>query len=91
MIELRIKEVLKEKGMTAKSLSEKMNKAPQYINNIINGGKGASLNTLSEIASVLNVPVSSLFADYKSSSTIPSSETAIKCPKCGEKIKIKVE
>ena len=53
--------------------------------------KGASLNTLSEIASILNVHVSFLFADYKSGGIIPSSETYIKCPKCGEKIIIKVE
>ena len=37
-ITLRIKDILHEKGITAKSLAESMGKAPQYLNNIINGG-----------------------------------------------------
>lgn len=64
MIELRIKDILKEKGLTSKALAERLGKAPQYVNNIINGGKGVSLNTLNDIATELNVPISSLFADF---------------------------
>lgn len=67
MVELRIKDILKEQGLTSKALAEKLGKAPQYVNNIINGGKGVSLNTLNEISETLNVPFSSLFADYASS------------------------
>lgn len=73
MIELRIKDILKEKGITNKSLAERLGKAPQYINNIINGGKGVSLNTLNDIATELKMPVSSLFADY------PPAEVAVGC------------
>lgn len=86
MAELRIKEILKEKGMTAKSLADSIGKAPQYLNNIINGGKGASLNTLQEIADALHVPMASLFADYKS-----SEGTVVTCPKCGAKLNITIE
>jgi transcriptional regulator with XRE-family HTH domain len=64
MAELRIKEILKERNMTSKSLAESMGKAPQYISNVINGGKGVSINSLEEIAKHLEVPISSLFADY---------------------------
>jgi plasmid maintenance system antidote protein VapI len=46
MAELRIKEILKERNMTSKSLAESMRKAPQYISNIINGGKGVSINSV---------------------------------------------
>lgn len=84
MVELRIKDILKEKGMTAKSLADNMKKSPQYINDIINGGKGASLNTLKEIAKALGVPISSLFADYEQQATII-------CPKCGNKMIIEVK
>ena len=87
MTELRIKEILKEKGMTAKSLAESMGKAPQYMNSIINGGKGASLNTLQEIATALDVPVASLFADYKVDAVTPF----ITCPNCGTHIKIETK
>ena len=66
MAELRIKEILKERNMTGKSLAESMGKAPQYISNVINGGKGVSINSLEEIAKHLEVPISSLFADYQS-------------------------
>ena len=85
MAELRIKEILKERNMTSKSLAESMGKAPQYISNVINGGKGVSINSLEEIAKHLNVPISSLFADSKSSSG------SLVCPHCGKEIRVKLE
>ena len=85
MAELRIKEILKERNMTSKSLAESMRKRPQYISNVINGGKGISINSLEEIAKHLNVPISSLFADYKSSSG------SLVCPHCGKELKISLE
>ena len=71
--------------MTSKSLAESMRKAPQYISNIINGGKGVSINSLEEIAKHLEVPISSLFADSK------SSNGTIVCPHCGKELKIEIK
>ena len=88
MVELRIKEILKERNMTGKSLAENMGKAPQYVSNIINGGKGVSINILEEIAKHLNVPISSLFADYTSNNGACSQ---FKCPHCGKDIRISIE
>ena len=85
MAELRIKEILKERNMTSKSLAESMRKAPQYISNIINGGKGVSIKSLEEIAKHLEVPISSLFADSK------SSNGTIVCPHCGKELKIEIK
>lgn len=68
-IKLRIKDILKEKGISSKELAESLGKAPQYISNIINGGKGASLSTLNEIADILNVNMSELFAPTKEETT----------------------
>lgn len=86
MIELRIKQILQEKGMTAKGLAESMGKSPQYINNIINGGKGASINTLQAVATALDVPIYSVFADYK-----PDKDNqSIVCPHCGKTIEVEV-
>lgn len=65
VIKLRIKDILKEKGISSKELAESLGKAPQYVSNIINGGKGASLSTLSEIANILNVNMGDLFAPTK--------------------------
>lgn len=88
MAELRIKEILKERKMTSKSLAESMGKKPQYISSIINGGKGLSVNSLEEIAKHLNVPISSLFADYNSTS---GASNQYRCPHCGKEFKIKLE
>ena len=88
MAELRIKEILKERNMTGKSLAESMGKAPQYISNVINGGKGVSINSLEEIARHLDVPISSLFADYNVGNGASGS---LVCPHCGKALKIIIE
>lgn len=87
MAELRIKEILKERNMTSKSFAEGMGKSPQYISNIINGGKGVSINSLEEIARYLNVPISSLFADY----TDNGASGQFKCPHCGKELSIEIK
>ena len=48
-----------------------MGKAPQYVSNIINGGKGASISTLVDVAKVLDVEFRDLFAITNAS---PASE-----------------
>lgn len=80
MPELRIKEIIKEKGITQKELADRMGKAPQYINNVVNGGKDTSVNILEAIADALDVPLASLFEDYKPKDGI------ILCPHCGREI-----
>ena len=60
-LKLRIKEILKSKGITSKEFAAQIGKAPQYVSNIINGGKGASMATLSEIADALGVEMGDLF------------------------------
>jgi transcriptional regulator with XRE-family HTH domain len=59
---LRIKEILKEKGISQIELAEKMGKSKQYISNILSGGKGMSIATLVEIAKILDVEFRDLFA-----------------------------
>lgn len=88
MVELRIKEILKERNMTSKSLAQTMEVTPQYISNIINGGKGVSINSLEEIARHLNVPISSLFADYNGGNGVSSNFV---CPHCGKPLSVKIE
>lgn len=59
---LRIKEILKEKGISQIELAEKMGKSKQYISSILTGGKGMSIATLVEIAKILDVEFRDLFA-----------------------------
>lgn len=88
MVELRVKEILKDRKMSVKSLAEGLGKTPQYMSNVINGDKGVSVNSLEEIAKFLDVPISSLFADYMANREQPSQ---LKCPHCGSELRITIE
>lgn len=81
---LRLKEILAEQGITGKQLAEKMGVTPQYISGIVRGTGSASIDVLSNIAKHLGVPISSLFADYKSGFTT-------KCPNCGQEFEIELK
>jgi len=73
----RIKDVLKERGLTQKELAEMMNVSAALVSRIIDGNP--TLETLHKIASVLNVSVSSL---------IEESIDFINCPNCGVKLRL---
>ena len=81
MSNLRIKEILKEKGIYQKDLSEKIGVAEISLSRSINGNP--SLDTLQKIADALNVPISELFER-------PESDT-ITCPNCGAELEVKIK
>lgn len=84
----RIKEILDEKGISAKKLAERMGVTPQYISGIIREKGSASISVLSNIAKELNVPLASLFDDYKS---VPTSNSVnVICPHCGNEINVEL-
>lgn len=74
---LRIKEILKGKGMTQKELAQKMGVAEISLSRSINGAP--TLTTLEKIADALGVEVSELFAP---------SRIVIRCPHCGALLEI---
>jgi transcriptional regulator with XRE-family HTH domain len=78
---MRIREVLKEKGMTAKDLAVKMGVTPPSISVAINGNM--TIEMLNRIAAALDVPVTELFD--------PPKIDVITCPHCGGKIKVSKE
>lgn len=78
---MRIKEVIKQKGMTAKELAAKLGISEGALSLAINGNP--TVETLEKIASALGVSVSDLFAAPK--------EGVIHCPYCGKSITIKTE
>lgn len=80
---LRIKEVIKEKGMTVNSLAEKMGINRVGLSNHINGNP--SVEVLERIADAIGVPVTDLFEQPKKDSL------SLTCPHCGKDINIKVE
>ncbi len=64
-MENRIKEILSDKGMTAKELASMVGVSSVSLYNIINGKQEASANTLNVIAQKLSVPFWQLFVSPK--------------------------
>ncbi len=78
MANLRIKELCNKRGITQKSLAEKIGLSPVGLAKAIAGN--STITTLERIADGLNVPVSELFA--------PSKDGVITCPNCGARLDI---
>ena len=78
---LRIKEVIREKGLTVKEVAEKLGMSSPSLSDAINGNPTA--DKLERIASALNVPITELFDQ-------PATDI-INCPYCGGKIKVSKE
>ena len=75
---LRIKEVIRDKGLTVKHVASKLGMSSPALSDAINGNP--TVEKLERIASALGVPVSELFEQ-------PATDI-INCPHCGGKIKI---
>jgi len=80
---LRIKEVIKEKGLTINALSERMGINRVNLSNSINGNP--TLETLEKIANALGVPLTELFEQPKSDTSV------ITCPNCGKRIELGIK
>ena len=84
---MRIRDILKEQGITTKELAEKMGISQSALNQSISGNP--SVKVLTNIADALNVPLWQLFADPSDVST--KNATTITCPHCGKEIQIEVK
>jgi transcriptional regulator with XRE-family HTH domain len=80
---LRIKEVIKEKGLTIQQVANQMGINRVGLSNHINGNP--SVEVLQRIADAIGVSVSELFDKPA------KDEVKISCPHCGKDINIKVE
>lgn len=80
---LRIKEVIKEKGTTITELADKMRINRVNLSNMVNGNP--TVETLNKIADALNVPVTELFEQPK------NSAASLTCPHCGKSINIRTD
>ncbi len=67
---LRLKEVLSEKGMTGKELSEKTGVTPASISNIVQGNSFPKPELLQKIATILDVDIKDLFVSTKDKETL---------------------
>jgi transcriptional regulator with XRE-family HTH domain len=78
---LRIKEVIKEKGLTVQEVADKMGINRVGLSNHINGNP--SVEILQRIADALEVNITELFDQPKSD--------VITCPNCGTRLKVTKE
>ena len=86
---MRIKELLKEKGLTQQELAYKVGVSYQSMKQTLNA-PSVTTSTLEKIATALNVPMWQLFASPEEIQ--PQSDgVSITCPNCGKSIKIKVD
>jgi transcriptional regulator with XRE-family HTH domain len=69
MIILKLKDILKEKGMTGKDLAEKVEVTPASISNIVQGNSFPKPELLKQIAEVLDVDIRELFIPTKETET----------------------
>lgn len=89
-MQVRIKEIMVEKGMSSVSLADIIGVSKVTVSNLINNKTMPSVETLEKIATALNVPMWQLFASPEE--IHPKSDGAsITCPNCGKSIKIKAE
>ncbi|MFG5856875.1 DNA-binding helix-turn-helix protein [uncultured Dysgonomonas sp.] len=77
-MELRIKEVCKEKGILQKDLAEKLGITDIALRASLKGNP--TIGTLEKVASVLKVPFTDLFEQPQ--------QNIITCPHCNGKIKV---
>lgn len=78
---MRVKEILKERGITAKELAATIGMTETGLSIAISEKGNPPLKRLQEIAAALDVSVAELFA--------PQPTNTITCPKCGTVLEIK--
>ena len=78
-MELRVKEICKEKGLQMQELADKLGITRITLTRNISGNP--TLSTLVNIAAALGVSVLDLFA--------PQPTNTITCPKCGTVLEVK--
>lgn len=86
---MRIKELLKEKGLTQQELADKVGVSYQSMKQTLNA-PSVTTSTLEKIATALNVPMWQLFASPKEIQ--PKSDGAsITCPNCGKEFEVELK
>lgn len=87
---MRIKEVIKQKGLTQKEVAEKLGMSLSGLVQIMTGKP--SLTTLEKIAAALDVEVWELLVSREEVAGTPATEgRGTVCPYCGKSLSISVE
>lgn len=81
VIHMRIKEAIKEKGLTVGEVARRLGVVPQALSRVINGNP--TVEMLERVADAIGVSASELLEK--------PSDGSLTCPKCGAKLKINVQ
>ena len=87
-MELRLKDLMKAKGMTSVRIAELVGMHKTNVSNIINGKQMPSVETLERFANALGVRFTELFVLEEESA--PQTPTFI-CPHCGQPLDVVVQ
>ena len=87
-MELRLKDLMKEKGMTSVRIAELVGMHKTNVSNIINGKQMPSVETLERFANALGVRFTELFVLEEEST--PQTPRFI-CPHCGKPLDVVVQ
>jgi len=79
---IRIKELLKERGLTYGTFAQMVGSTKCYVSNVANGKQQPTLEKLEQWSKVLGVPVTEMLT--------PKTNEII-CPCCGARFVLKVE
>lgn len=82
----RIKELIKERGMTQEQFARKLGLSRITVVKTLSGNP--SVETLKKMANVLDVPMWQLFATKEEVIGEEQGENTITCPKCGARFKL---
>lgn len=85
-MQVRIKEIMVEKGMSSVSLADIIGVSKVTVSNLINNKTMPSVETLEKIATALDVPMWQLFASPEEIAKQAKNDL---CPHCGMPISIK--
>lgn len=86
---IRLKDVMKERGITGRELAARLNTTPQYISNISCGRQNLSLNGIEEVATALGVEPWELLVSREAVTGEECNQSTGTCPHCGKPITIK--
>lgn len=78
---MRLREILKEKGVSGAELARRLNVSPAYVNFACSGKVNLSVKKCEEVAAALDIPVAALFEGY-------NDPEITFCPHCGKPIKL---
>ncbi len=84
MYQIRLKEIMKAKGIRQKELAERLGVTVQYVNGIASGRLGVSISRLYDITRALGVSITDVLKE-------DSAQATIICPHCGKPIIFETE